>query len=481
MIAGQRGVIDIGSNAIRFVAYAGAPRAPVPIYNEKSPVSLGQSLLDTGRLPPETITSAVQGLVRFVRLAAMMQIVKLRIVATAAVRDAPNGKELIAAAADRGIKVDLLTGDQEALAAGMGVLSDAPWANGYVGDLGGGSLELVRVNDGKLGDRISLPMGTIRLRGVDEGDVAAKVAAAIDTERGFHIDPGLDLHLVGGTWRALMRLGQHFTGHPLDILANYALDPAHLPMLIDKAHDADAIRSLKIVPQQRVPAIAHAAQLAQALSGILQSKRLIASAGGIREGLLYDVLTKTQRSEDPLIACTRHEGERISRFGLSGDAIDDWMAPMFTDDAAVDRRVRNAACQLADCTWQIHPEHRASHARDMALFGNWVGIEAADRVRLAATLFAAHGGKGKLADSLIELVSDDAMSRARQWGLAIRLAMRLDAGTGKGLASAPLSIDAERVTLTLNGKTARLEADSVFRRLKPLASSLGREAVVVAE
>ena len=83
-------------------------------------------------------------------------------VATAATREAKNGHELVEKAAALGIHVEVLDGDAEATAAGFGMLSDNPHANGYVGDLGGGSLELIRISDGKLGARVSLPLGTLR-------------------------------------------------------------------------------------------------------------------------------------------------------------------------------------------------------------------------------------------------------------------------------------------------------------------------------
>src|SRR3546814_7180353 len=66
----------------------------------------------------------------------------LQCVATAAVRDAANGPAFIAAAAEAGLDIRLLSGEEEAEAAGHGVLSAIPDARGIAVDLGGGSLEL---------------------------------------------------------------------------------------------------------------------------------------------------------------------------------------------------------------------------------------------------------------------------------------------------------------------------------------------------
>jgi exopolyphosphatase/guanosine-5'-triphosphate,3'-diphosphate pyrophosphatase len=98
-------------------------------------------------------------------LADEMRIEQLRTVATAAVRDATNGDELLTRAEDLGLTVELLSGEQEAEAAALGVLSAIPDANGLVGDLGGGSLELTRIANGRVLDRVSFPLGVLRIAG----------------------------------------------------------------------------------------------------------------------------------------------------------------------------------------------------------------------------------------------------------------------------------------------------------------------------
>src|SRR3546814_12013073 len=92
-----------------------------------------------------------------------MEVQEVRCVATAAFRDAENGDEFIRRAREMGLEVELLTGGQEAVAAAHGVLSGIPGADGIVGDLGGGSLELARIRDGAVHETISLPLGVLRL------------------------------------------------------------------------------------------------------------------------------------------------------------------------------------------------------------------------------------------------------------------------------------------------------------------------------
>jgi exopolyphosphatase / guanosine-5'-triphosphate,3'-diphosphate pyrophosphatase len=124
--AAREAIIDIGSNSIRLVVYGGPPRLPATLFNEKVMAGLGRSLDATGTIPQGSLDAAVRALARFKRLAEVMQVERLRTVATAAVRDASNGGVLLDQASELGLHVELLSGEQEAEAAAMGVLSAIP-------------------------------------------------------------------------------------------------------------------------------------------------------------------------------------------------------------------------------------------------------------------------------------------------------------------------------------------------------------------
>ena len=98
-IANRVGIVDIGSNSIRLVVYQGAARLPVILFNEKVLAGLGRSLNQTGAIDAAAMTMARGALARFAALAREMQVGELRVVATAAVREASNGHEIIEAAA----------------------------------------------------------------------------------------------------------------------------------------------------------------------------------------------------------------------------------------------------------------------------------------------------------------------------------------------------------------------------------------------
>ncbi len=469
----RQAVIDIGSNTIRLVVYAGLPRAPMPIYNEKSRIALGACLAGDGIIDDNTMAKALAALGRFETLARLMKVDTLRVVATAATREAQNGRVLVEQAAALGIRVDVLDGDTEATAAGLGVLSDNPHANGYVGDLGGGSLELIRVANGALGERISLPLGTLRHKALD-GKTTKQIAQMISDSLGdFEIETGLPFYMIGGSWRCFSRLHMHVSGYPLTILSNYQMPPGAPVELTAIVNDPAELAQTKIVSSARAAALPGATALLAALVRLFEPTKLVTSIYGLREGLLFDQLSGAERQQDPLIAAARFEGERLARFPFHGDMLADWIAPVFADQSATDTRLCRAACLLADSVWNVNPEHRADHALDHALDGNWPGVIASDRAIIAAALWTVHAGKRPLPVILTLLATPGELAQAVIWGLAIRLAQRIDGGTGGALVESVINGDNDVLTLHLTRQSGRLRSNTLTRRLQALGDALG--------
>lgn len=475
----RQAVIDIGSNTVRLVVYAGLPRAPMPIYNEKSRVALGACLAGNGIIDDATMAKALAAIGRFETLARSMKVDTLRVVATAATREAQNGSALVEGAAKLGIRIEVLDGDTEARAAGLGVLSDNPQANGYVGDLGGGSLELVRVENGQLGERVSLPLGTLRhdvLKGKNAKQIAQMLQDDINSLKGndgFPIETGLPLYMIGGSWRTFARLHMHDVGYPLTILSNYQMPPDAPTRLMPLVTDAAALAQTRVVAAARVAALPGATALLSGVVRLLQPCELVTSIYGLREGLLFDQLSEAERREDPLVAATRFEGERLARFPFHGDALADWIAPVFAGQSDGDARLCRAACLLADSVWNVNPEYRADHALDHALDGNWPGVSASDRAIIAAALWTVHAGKRSLPEMLGRLAKPGALAQAVIWGFAIRLAQRLDGGSGAALADTRIDGDENILRLHLSRQAVRLKSNSVQRRLQQLGEALG--------
>src|SRR5262249_13020009 len=155
---------DIGSNSLRLVVFDKRSRCPVPVFNEKALPGLGRGLEKTGKLNPDGVKAALINIARFVTMAEAMGVEEIDLLATAAVRDADDGKQFATEIEKKtGRKVKIVSGEEEARLSALGVIAGVPEADGLMGDLGGGSLELVAVNNGKIGRHVTLPLGPLRL------------------------------------------------------------------------------------------------------------------------------------------------------------------------------------------------------------------------------------------------------------------------------------------------------------------------------
>jgi exopolyphosphatase/guanosine-5'-triphosphate,3'-diphosphate pyrophosphatase len=225
---GRIGIIDIGSNSIRLVVYDAHKRSPVPIYNEKVMCALGKGLATSGVLNPSGVKMGKIALRRFIALGRNMQISALHVMATAAVRDATDGKNFANWVEETyGVKVDIISGEEEARLGAFAICSAIYRPNGITADLGGGSLELVRVDGGKPSHHTSLPLGSLRM--IDEGkgdrNKLEKIINKRFAEIGWLNTPKTpNIYPIGGSFRALAKM--HMTAHnyPLEILHEYTVD-----------------------------------------------------------------------------------------------------------------------------------------------------------------------------------------------------------------------------------------------------------------
>jgi exopolyphosphatase/guanosine-5'-triphosphate,3'-diphosphate pyrophosphatase len=479
--ATRSAIVDIGSNSIRLVVYGGPARIPATLFNEKIMAGLGRSLDATGAIPQASIDAAARALARFKLLADEMGIEQLRTVATAAVRDATNGDELLARAADLGLTVELLSGEQEAEAAALGVISAIPDADGLVGDLGGGSLELTRIANGRVLDRVSFPLGVLRIGGFDgrKGALESLVAEHFARAPWLKQARGLPLYLVGGSWRALARIDMALAGYPLPIVHQYVMAPAAAARLARTVAQSsrDQLRLVPSLSGSRVAMLGEASAMLAILVRELQSKSLVVSAYGLREGLLFGALSDDIRQQDPLIAACREEADVQGRFPEHGELLDRWIAPLFPKNT--DARLRLAACLLGDTGWRANPEFRAERAFETGAHGNWVGIDARGRVLLGQALFTAFGGGAGSLGALATLAGENDVRRAVRWGLAIRLGQRLSGGVAGPLRRSSLQVEGRALCLSLPGEDRGLYGEAVDKRFRQLADAMGLEAKLV--
>ena len=473
-------IIDIGSNSVRLVVYAGRQRVPSPIFNEKVMAGLGAGLSETGELQAESQRQALAALERYRLLLNHMRVRQVKVVATAAVRDARNGPEFVREVERIGLPCEILSADEEARYSGLGVVSAFPGAEGIVGDLGGGSLELVEVGGAEVHRRISLPLGVLRIeRGKPGAKTSRDVLRAGLKKSGLaKAGRGLPFYMVGGSWRALAQMHMAVTGFPLPATHHYRMKTSQAAELRRLAGiDGEWMAAIPPARQASAPV---AAMLLQQVAEELEPSELIVSAFGLREGLLYSSLRAPVRKKDPLVEAARDAGGGEHRFGQHGDLLHQWIAPLFDDRPGMER-LRLASCLLADVAWQAAPMFRAERGVEMALHGDWTGVDAAGRVSMAQALSSNFGRDSLPDERLRQLVKSQQLQRAHCWGLAMRLGQRISGGVASVLDRTSLAVENGVLRLHVPQAEESLAGDAVRRRLDRLADVLELKAKVAAD
>ena len=484
---GRVAVVDIGSNSIRLVVFSGASRAPFTLFNEKVLCGLGRGLDATGRLNDAGAKLALANLTRFVRLAKAMSVKRLDLLATAAVRDAKNGREFVAEVERRcRVKVQIISGEEEARLSAQGVVSGIPDANGVMGDLGGGSLELVALDKGTMAEHATLPLGPVRLMdSIDDLDAArAVIDRNLDGVPWLNGVRGRTFYPVGGAWRTMARIHMDQVGYPLHVIHHYSITRRQADDLV-RILGRLSRRSLVSIPglsKRRVETLPFAALTLERLLRLAKPDRIVFSAFGLREGHLFSVLPAAEKAKDPLISACVEFAEAESRFGDQGRLLQDWIEPLFRDDNAEARRLRLAACALSDIGWRDHPDYRAEQVFTRILRLPIAGIDHKGRVAIAHAVYVRYGGEPDIAnvDSVVlAMLDEEAREHWRTVGLALRLAYALSAATPAILKRSSITAADGRVTLRLPKGHDSLLGEAVERRLQALATALGKSPAVV--
>ncbi len=482
------GVIDIGSNSIRLVLFEGMQRHPVPLFNEKVLCAIGRNMATRHVLDPEGLRRARRTLKRFRAVADRYHIDELHVVATAAARDALNGPEFVAEAGMlTRSPVRLLSGEEEAALAADGVLSGFPGADGLVGDLGGGSLELTRLIEGERGPATTLPLGPLRLMDLAGGKI--QVARKIVDEAFANVPwlgqvRGKPLYAVGGVWRNIARLHMSQRDYPLHVLQHYTIEGGEardIAKLI-AGLGRKSIQSLKEIARHRLDTVPYGALVLERLITEAGVSRVIVSAYGLREGILFGLLSKEQRAQDPLIEAGRDYARDVGRAPEHVDELIAWTAQLFADAEPAEERLRVAACLLSDVSWRAHPDYRGEHAFNEVLTAPFAGIDHAERAFLALTLYHRHVGAVDIDRTKVvkPIVGVEKAQRAKEIGLALRLGHTLPASKPGVLAACPLTLDKDTLTLRVPEPIAGLAGESVHKRLSALAEAFGRAPQLIA-
>lgn len=472
--ATARAVIDIGSNTVRLVIYGGPPRAPVTLLNEKVTAKLGKGVAEDGRLTEKAMANVLAALARYKALIDLGGVGSVEVVATAAAREASNGPQFLDRVRALGLVPRLLSGVEEAETSANGVIGAFPQAHGIVADMGGGSLELVDIADGRTSHGVSLPLGSLRLpalRASGDRTFARKVGAMLEQAE-WAAEPGTTLYFVGGSMRAFARAAMVRLDWPLEDTHGFTLDAA---TALDQARllsrRGQVSRPVTGVSGNRLGSIPDTAGLIAILLRKLQPGRVVFSSWGLREGLLFGALPPRIKVQNPLLAGVADYAGQYATTPEQGDAVARWMQAI---SPLALTPVGQAAILLCLAAGRVEPNLRRDVPEAWGLQKRWIGIDMAGRAMLAAALQCNVARGHGPSENLTRLASPQDLHDARTLGLAARLCRRLTAATVPLIERTSLAIEGER--LILRSTEPALIGDGALRDLKDLALHLGLSA-----
>ncbi|KAG2208851.1 hypothetical protein INT46_003632 [Mucor plumbeus] len=448
------GVVDMGSNGIRFgIVTALARHLPVA-YEERAPISLLEAQGDEHYIPSETIDQVITSFLRFKTICRHEDVdpTNVKVIATEATRIASNSEEFLSKIKDAtGWTVDILSKEQEAMISSMGIVGAFYRVDGLTMDLGGGSVELSYVTskgssplseDSERPKKrlktsaspVSLPYGAAIMKKrllacsnakqktdlyqeIVEQVRKAKVTTNIPNCLRDH--DGYTLYMSGGGFRALGYLSMALTkskdgkmkkgSYPIPIISGYKITGEQMAKLVDKYKDRDPeelVNELKVfrISKRRTRMLPATCFLVSAIMNVIKIKEIYFSEGGARQGVSYYMLPYAEQIKDPLLEGVKSYVSPLphalssNEFDTVLHALNNAIPPLYLapDHPLQLHRLVPAAVHLANLTTHYPKETRAFVAFHMPLasgpLANIPGLLHSERAILALILAYRQGG-----------------------------------------------------------------------------------------
>jgi exopolyphosphatase/guanosine-5'-triphosphate,3'-diphosphate pyrophosphatase len=454
-------VIDLGSNSFRLVVFTAADgwwKRTDEIYE---PVRIGEGLAASGRLGEEPMRRALATLdvfAHFCRAAGLLSDQgssrapsegMVDAVATSAIRDAENAAEFLARARDlTGLPIRVLDREAEARYGYLAAINSTTLTDGCVLDLGGGSLQLVRVIDRidresgswslgavRMSERFLPPNGPAKRKQIDE--LRAHVAKELE-EAPWLAQSGRRLVGLGGTVRSLATAVQRAAGLPSNGVQGMLVERGALDELVQR------LAALPAAERSTIPGIKPARAdliLAGAIvvQGVLDAggfDGLEATEAGLREGVFFERLLGRQvqplfedlRRTSVMNLATRYNVDAAHTDHVATLALgmfDELARLGLHDGDARERELLWAACMLHDIGMSVDYDDHHKHSRYLILNG---GLPGFTPVEVATIAQAARYHRKGMPDPgpLAALFEAEDLARLNRCAVLLRLAEDLE-------------------------------------------------------
>ena len=474
----QVAVIDLGSNSWRLVVYTFSPGAWWKRTDELyETVRIGAGLAATGRLGLEAIERGLETLAVFHRFcrASGLAPSDIHAIATSAIRDAANGEEFLHAANEAmGLAIEVLSAEDEARYGYVAAVNTTTITDGVVLDVGGGSMQLIRVEDRQATELTSFPLGAVRVterflpdsgpaRRKDIRRVRAHVLESLD-ELAWLGRSGPRLVGIGGAVRNLAAAAGRIAGQ-LDLgVQGFVLSPAMLDDLVQTLAALPTAErgSISGIKPGRADIILGAALVLQAVVELGGFDGIEVTEAGLREGLF---LGRTLLDpEEPLFPVVRQAAVRNLAVQYESDIphvehvaalalqmFDSLVEGGLFEPGRGERELLWAAAMLHDVGMTINYDDHHKHSRYLILHAELPGFDPRERALIAQISRYHRKGTPELGE-MVSLARDGDEELLERCAVMLRLAEHLERGRDQSVREAHLTANGHGVDLHLRAE-----------------------------
>ena len=472
------GIIDIGSNSIRLVVFDGPKRSPLYLYNEKVFFRLGLQSFGKKAFDNATLQAVSRIINRYVAICRNMEINKIIMFGTSALREASNSNVLVEVIRKKtNIGIDVISGEKEAFYAAQGILLGFPNAEGIICDLGGNSVEFANICKRVIAECSSTLLGPLAITKLENKieDIDRYIRKQLLGAVNANTAKDKPFFLIGGSWRAIAKIHMQRTQYPLKIIQGYKVKSKKIKKTLEFIQDSSFITKYGEIniSADRLELLPLSARLLEIIIDELQIKTLTFSSFGVREGFIYHNLSEAEKKKDPLIEAAKFFEKKETRFPNMSNHTFKWISPLYENLPRKTKRVILAATKLHDIAWIAHPDYKMEMCLELVTRSNISGLSHKERVFLAMILLFRHKAKPEKVfnNKLFKIVS----KKKRKIALIIGKGLKL-ASTFFGEKSLFDKIDfrlkAHEVELCFQSKIDFVNGEVVERRIQELNKAL---------
>ena len=451
------GIIDLGSNSARLVIVNLFEDGYFMVVDElKESVRLGQDMERDGFLKPARVAETIKTLKMFRKLCDSSGVTRIIAVATEAVRRAKNQRSFLdEIQATCGIKIRVLTAEEEAVLVYRGVINTMDVPKGIVLEIGGGSTKIVYYNRRNMLNYVTLPFGAVTLTGLFSGDGLKPEEQAAKIEEFFtkqlegvewlnEVDHDVQMIGCGGSFRNLFKITKMVHKYPLDTVHNYKMQVEDFTPVYDmiKVLDLDKKKKIKGLSTERADILPAALAVIKSFTDYMHVEQFIFSGSGLREGIMFnqalpmtvekpiaDVLNYSLTTLVKYYGCEEKHVEHVVNLSIQ----------LFKQLRVLHKfprqylKILKVAAMLHDCGMRMKYYNHQRHSWYMILNSTLYGVSHRDIV-LAAFTACCHKKEDINAYDWAryrDVVSEDDLEVVKKLGVMLRIAESLDrAGAG---------------------------------------------------